>query len=165
MLLTCIGRISGRERTAPIGYFAWGDGVVISFSSARWWINLRDGRSVRLLMRGQWRSAVPVVAETLEEKAGLLGEFVTRHDPRTAHRAPPVPRFARCPGADAGRTRPRGGEDGDRTVPVQLARRRRRAGRSASVYQAARLSICQPWCGGIQRAGLRAPPAGAVWHS
>ena len=86
MLLTCIGRISGRERTAPIGYFAWGDGVVISFSSARWWINLRDGRSVRLLMRGQWRSAVPVVAETLEEKAGLLGEFVTRHDPRTAHR-------------------------------------------------------------------------------
>lgn len=79
-------RISGRERTVPIGYFAWDDGEVISFSSARWWVNLRDGRRVRLRVRGQWRNAVPAVAEALEDKVRLLREFVTRHGPRTARR-------------------------------------------------------------------------------
>lgn len=46
MLLTYTGRLSGRERTIPIGYFAWEAGTVISFSSARWGVNLQDGRSM-----------------------------------------------------------------------------------------------------------------------
>jgi hypothetical protein len=86
MLLAYAGRVSGRERTIPIGYFAWEDGAVISSSSTRWWVNLQDGRSVRLLVRGQWRSAVPVVAPTLEDRVGLLGEFVTRLGSRAARR-------------------------------------------------------------------------------
>jgi hypothetical protein len=86
LLLKYTGRLSGRERTIPIGYFDWEDGAVTSFSSARWWVNLRDGRSVHLFVRGQWRSAVPVVAETLDDKVGLLNEFVARHGARTARR-------------------------------------------------------------------------------
>lgn len=86
VLLTYVGRIAGHDRTIPIGYFTWEDDAIISFSSAGWWVNLRDVPSVRLLVRGRWRSAVPVVAETLEDKVRLLGEFATRHGPGTARR-------------------------------------------------------------------------------
>ena len=88
MLLAYRGRRSGRERTIPIGYFAWGDDTVISFSSARWWINLQEGRPVRLLMRGRWRDAVPTVADSIEERASLLGEFARRYGAQRAGRLP-----------------------------------------------------------------------------
>ncbi len=71
MLLVYRGRRSGRMYTFPVGYFTWGDDQVIAFSSARWWVNLRDGRTVRLLLRGRWQTARPVVAETLEAKTKL----------------------------------------------------------------------------------------------
>jgi hypothetical protein len=86
MLLVYTGRKSGRTYTVPIGYFAWGDDGVIAFSSRRWWTNLRDGQTVRLLLRGRWREATRGVAETSEEKAGLLDEFVRRHGPGAARR-------------------------------------------------------------------------------
>lgn len=86
MLLEYHGRTSGKSYTIPIGYFAWGDDALVSFSSRRWWTSLRDGRPVRLLVRGRWHEAVPTVAETLAEKTELLGEFVRRHGPRVTRR-------------------------------------------------------------------------------
>jgi hypothetical protein len=88
MLLAYRGRRSGQEHTIPIGYFAWDDDTVLSFSSARWWINLREGRPVRLLMRGHWRDAVPTVAGSIEERATLLGAFARRYGPQRAGRLP-----------------------------------------------------------------------------
>ena len=86
MLLEYAGRTSGRTYRIPIGYFAVDDDEVISFSSTKWWTNLRDGRHVRLLIWGRWHEATPVVAEQTEEKATLLSEFVQRHGPRVARR-------------------------------------------------------------------------------
>jgi hypothetical protein len=88
MLLAYRGRRSGREHTIPIGYFAWGDNTLLSFNSARWWLNLQDGRPVRLPLRGRWRDAAPAVAGSVEERAALLGEFARRYGPRRAGRLP-----------------------------------------------------------------------------
>ena len=88
MLLAYRGRRSGEEHTIPIGYFAWDDDTLLSFSSARWWINLQEGRPVRLLLRGRWRDAVPTVAASIEERATLLGAFARRYGPQRAGRLP-----------------------------------------------------------------------------
>jgi hypothetical protein len=42
MLVTYKGSKTGKQYTIPIGYFAWGQGELMAFSSARWWINLRS---------------------------------------------------------------------------------------------------------------------------
>ncbi|MGH2634641.1 MAG: nitroreductase/quinone reductase family protein [Actinomycetota bacterium] len=82
LLLTYTGRTSGRNHTIPIGYFRWDDETVVSFTSRRWWTNLRDGRPVRVLVRGRWGAAVPTVEETLDASVELLGELIRRHGPR-----------------------------------------------------------------------------------
>ena len=86
MLLEYLGAISGRRYTIPIGYFAWDDGSVLSFSGSRWWRNLRDGRQVSLLLGSVRRAAVPTVIGPIDSRATLLGEFVHRYGPRTAGR-------------------------------------------------------------------------------
>ncbi len=86
MLLEYVGSRSGSTYTTPVGYFAWDDGDLVSFSSSGWWRSLRDGRPVRLLVRGRWRGAVPTVQEDLGARADLLGEFVRRFGPRLARR-------------------------------------------------------------------------------
>jgi len=88
MLLAYRGRRTGQEHTIPIGYFALGDDVVIAFSSARWWVNLLDGRPVRVRLRGRWHDAVPTVATSTEDRAALLAAFVRRYGPRRAGRLP-----------------------------------------------------------------------------
>jgi hypothetical protein len=88
MLLAYRGRRSGREHTIPIGYFAWGDDRVVAFSSSRWWVNLGEGRPVRLLLRGRWHDAVPTVADSTGEKAALLAEFIRRYGLQRARRLP-----------------------------------------------------------------------------
>jgi hypothetical protein len=86
MLLSYTGRTSGRTYTTPVGYFAWGDGTLLSFSSSGWWRSLRDGRTVRLRLRGRWVDAFPVVEESPEARVELLAEFVRRYGPRLARR-------------------------------------------------------------------------------
>src|ERR1700682_2231910 len=53
VLLTYTGRKTGKQYTLPIGCFVWGQGELLSFSSARWWTNLRGGVPVTLLLRLQ----------------------------------------------------------------------------------------------------------------
>jgi hypothetical protein len=86
MLLEYTGRVSGRSYAIPIGYFAWDGGSVLSFSSSRWWKNLRDGRPVSLLVRGVRHTAVPSVIESADSRAELLDEFVRRYGPKVAGR-------------------------------------------------------------------------------
>jgi len=88
MLLTYQGRTSGKQYTIPIGYFPWAKGQVIAFTSARWFVNVRDGRPVTLLIK---RRPVTATATVIEERRALLAtlaEFVKRLGPATAHRLP-----------------------------------------------------------------------------
>jgi hypothetical protein len=84
MLLSYEGRTTGRAYTIPVGYVPWGDDEVVSFSTHRWWVNLREGRPVTVVVRGRRREALPIVEEAIERRAELLEELVRRHGPRTA---------------------------------------------------------------------------------
>jgi hypothetical protein len=84
MLLSYVGRRSGTAYTIPITYFPWGENDVLSFSSRGWWVNLRDGRTVTLTIRGRRLDARPVVEESAERRAELVGELVRRFGPRAA---------------------------------------------------------------------------------
>ena len=86
MLLGYTGGRSGRRYCFPIGYFAWGEGTPLSFSSRRWPFTLPAAVDIELLVRGRARSATAVVVSGQQEKAVLLAEFARRKGPRTARR-------------------------------------------------------------------------------
>ncbi|SRR6266852_1284148 len=88
VLLTYTGRKTGRQYTIPIGYFVWGEGELLSFSSTRWWTNLRGGALVTLLFKGRRVQAVATVIEEHEAVIGTLEEFIKRLGPRAARRLP-----------------------------------------------------------------------------
>lgn len=84
MLLQYNGRKTGRHITIPIGYFPRGDNEVLAVSSVPTWVaNLRDGRSVRLRIRGRWHNATPNVQTDAEAKADLFGELAARMGPKS----------------------------------------------------------------------------------
>jgi hypothetical protein len=84
MLLSYRGRRSGTDYTIPIAYFPWGENDVLSFSSRSWWVNLREDRTVTLTVRGRRLDARPVVEESVERRADIVGELVRRFGPRAA---------------------------------------------------------------------------------
>ncbi len=84
MLLQYTGRRSGRTITIPVGYFPTGDGGVLATSTQPTWaVNLRDGRVVRLRVRGEWHEATPTVVEEPEPVADLLEQLGQRLGPAT----------------------------------------------------------------------------------
>lgn len=88
MLLTYTGCKTGKQYTIPIGYFVWGQGELMSFSSARWWTNLRSSPPVWMLLKGRRMQAVPTVIEEREAVIDTLEEFIKRLGPRAARRLP-----------------------------------------------------------------------------
>ncbi len=82
MLHTYTGRRTGKQYTIPIGYFPWGEGEVMAFTTARWWTHLRSRPPVRLLLKGCRVQAIPTVID-------MLAAFVRRLGPQTAGRLPP----------------------------------------------------------------------------
>lgn len=86
MVLSYTGRTSGQTYTIPIGYFAWDGGSVLAFSGSRWWLNLRDGRPVTLLIAGVPYEVVPTVVEPIDARVDLLAAFVHRYGPKVAAR-------------------------------------------------------------------------------
>ena len=88
MLVTYTGCKTGKQYTIPIGYFAWGQGELMSFSSARWWTNLRSSPPVTLLLKGHRVQAIPTVIEQHEAVIDTLEEFIKRLGPRSARRLP-----------------------------------------------------------------------------
>jgi hypothetical protein len=88
MLITTVGRKTGKPYTFPIGYFVWDRDELMSFSSARWWTNVRDGTPVTLLLKGRRVRAVPTVIEKRDEVIDTLEEFIRRLGLRAARRLP-----------------------------------------------------------------------------
>lgn len=78
MVLRYTGSKSGREYSFPIGYFAWEDNQVLSISSANWPSRMRDGKSVKLLIKGTWHDAIGTPTESVEGKVALLEAFEAR---------------------------------------------------------------------------------------
>lgn len=60
------GRKSGKAYTHPIGYFVWDRGKLMAFASARWWVNVIDGKLVSLLPHEQQVEATPTVIHERE---------------------------------------------------------------------------------------------------
>jgi F420H(2)-dependent quinone reductase len=83
MLLSYHGRRTGRRYTIPVGYFPWDDGV-LAFSSARWWVNLRDGQPAQLTIRGREHSATATVYDQTDDIAARLAQFTARFSPKAA---------------------------------------------------------------------------------
>ena len=88
MLITYTGPKTGKRYTFPIGYFEWDENELMSFSSARWWMHLRDGRPVTLLIKGKQVNAIPKVIEEREEVLDTLETFIQRLGMRAARRLP-----------------------------------------------------------------------------
>lgn len=88
MLITYTGHKTGKAYTIPIGYFNWDENELMSTSGARWWKNLRDGKPVTLLVRGQCVEAIPTVIEQREDVINTLEEFIRRVGLVAARRIP-----------------------------------------------------------------------------
>jgi hypothetical protein len=61
LLLTIVGRTSGREITFPVQYAASGNSLVIfpgHFERKRWWRNLEHPSSVEVLLEGTRRTGI-----------------------------------------------------------------------------------------------------------
>src|SRR6266702_1884895 len=86
VLLTYTGHKAGKQYTIPIGYFVWEEGELLSFSSARWWTNLRSKPPVTLLLKGRHVQAVPTVIEKREAVIDTLEVFIKGLGPRSAWR-------------------------------------------------------------------------------
>ena len=80
MLLTYIGRKTGKQYTIPIGYFVWEEGELLSFSSARWWTNLSSSPPVTLLLKGSRVQAVPTVDPREKRPAENKGAAAENQD-------------------------------------------------------------------------------------
>ena len=84
MLLDYTGGKTGKQYSFAIGYFPWDDGDVISSSTATWPKAMGSARRVRVLIKGRWFEARPVVIKEAGPKADMLGEFAMRNGPRAA---------------------------------------------------------------------------------
>jgi hypothetical protein len=65
MLLTFTGRKSGNEYVVVTRYVREGD-TVVCFTDSRWWINLRGGATVQMLIAGR---TVTGIATPVEDRA------------------------------------------------------------------------------------------------
>jgi hypothetical protein len=86
MLLTYTGRKTGTPYTIPIGYFVWDTDELMAFSSARWWMNVRDGMPVTLLVKGRQVEAVPTVIHERDAVIKTLEAFIERLGAQTARK-------------------------------------------------------------------------------
>jgi len=86
MLITVIGRKSGKAYTLPVSYAREGDRVICSTDriGRNWWKNLRDGAEVTLRLRGK---DVTGQATLIENDQNAIAEGIRtmlKHVPRDA---------------------------------------------------------------------------------
>ncbi|MCC7359541.1 MAG: nitroreductase family deazaflavin-dependent oxidoreductase [Anaerolineales bacterium] len=75
LLLTCIGRKSGRAYTFPVSYAQTGDRIrLITAQHKTWWKNLEVNTTVTLWLRGQARTGRAVV--TPLDRAGRVAAML-----------------------------------------------------------------------------------------
>jgi hypothetical protein len=82
MLLSYEGRKTGKRYTHPVGYFQWDKDEVVAFTSAHWWINMTEGRTVTLRINGQTYQATPTVIRQREDKIQTVKELYQRLGPK-----------------------------------------------------------------------------------
>ena len=88
LLLSYVGRNSGRAYVTPVNYVQCGDTFLItSLRTRKWWRNLRGGADVRLTVRGREVGARAIVIED----DGLVTDELERY----FNVAPKVARFFR----------------------------------------------------------------------
>ena len=81
MLITFIGRKSGKQYTTPVTYYRAGN-IVTLFTNARWWKNLVGGAPVTLRIRGKdLQCNVETIADDKETIAAGLREAL-KQNPR-----------------------------------------------------------------------------------
>jgi deazaflavin-dependent oxidoreductase (nitroreductase family) len=90
MLISYTGRKTGKAYRQPVSYARDGD-VLLTPGGGRWTLNLRDGRPVRLRLRGRDVSARPELVTDPAEVERLLG-VIARENPRAA-KFVPIPRL------------------------------------------------------------------------
>ena len=90
MLISYTGRKTGKAYRQPVSYARDGD-VLLTPGGGRWTLNLRDGRPVRLRLRGRDVSARPELVTDPAEVERLLGA-IARENPRAA-KFVPIPRL------------------------------------------------------------------------
>jgi hypothetical protein len=78
MLISYKGRKSGKSYTNPICYFEWDTDELLAYTSGRWWMNVRDGNPVTLLVKGQELEAIPTVIRDREAVINIVVEFIKR---------------------------------------------------------------------------------------
>ena len=90
MLISYTGRKTGQAYRQPVSYARDG-GTLLTPGGGRWTLNLRDGRPVRLRLRGRDVTARPELVTDPAEVERLLG-VIARENPRAA-RFVPIPRL------------------------------------------------------------------------
>lgn len=81
MLLTFIGRKTGREYTTPVGYWVR-DGNLIVTTQSPWWRNLIGGQPVAVHLRGTRRRGIA----TPHPAPGDVDAYIDRHGTDAARR-------------------------------------------------------------------------------
>jgi hypothetical protein len=77
MLITVLGKRTGRRLTTPVNYFRRGDELLtVSLRSRKWWRNPRGGVLVGLLLAGYERKAFASVAESDSEIRRGLADII-----------------------------------------------------------------------------------------
>ena len=69
MLLTFKGRKSGKVYTTPIGYTRTGKDMIEVFTDSPWWVNLKGGAPVTMLIKGK---KVKGFAKPVDDKEALV---------------------------------------------------------------------------------------------
>ena len=81
LVLSYIGRRSGRRRATPVQYAPFGDDLVLVAARAShksWWRNFRDPAPVTITLRGRRDRAVAEVLRG-DERNARLSAFLTRY--------------------------------------------------------------------------------------
>ena len=84
MLITVLGRKSGRSITTPVNYYRVGNILwVISKRDRKWWRNLRGGADVALRLQGRNMQACAEAITDEQVIGAQIGEYL-RHLPMSA---------------------------------------------------------------------------------
>jgi deazaflavin-dependent oxidoreductase (nitroreductase family) len=81
MLITVIGRKTGKKYTTPVGFYRAGDALwIISSRDRTWWRNLQGGAQVEMRLRGK---EVAGFAEAILDEEAVAAQVVeyVRHIP------------------------------------------------------------------------------------
>jgi F420H(2)-dependent quinone reductase len=82
LLLTCVGRRTGRTRTVPVAYAARADGTLLVAGGGSWKWNLVDGAPVSITRGGRTVAALGELVRDREVIERLLPELINGSDRR-----------------------------------------------------------------------------------